>query len=312
MTLSIALINPRETILVTDRRFTDENGRICSEEGSKLAILFCRDARAAVAHTGLATTRNFSTHQWLLQSLCDAAKPDFQLGQTVDRLAQIATRDIAKLALPTASARLSVIVFGYYLGEEPPLAFLCRITNFENDDGSAEALARDHFSVTCLREKRHPEGTPIRVLLSGVWQAVSLQDRRALEELLSSGRPAQALIGKGVEIIRSTAKSERSGGLIGEQCLSAIIPRDRTRRILTQYHSSMVTFQMFMPSVINATAPQTLAYMMDPCLKAVPPQQNVPPLAVPKVGRNHPCPCGSRKKYKHCHGRIDEMHYKKG
>jgi SEC-C motif-containing protein len=25
--------------------------------------------------------------------------------------------------------------------------------------------------------------------------------------------------------------------------------------------------------------------------------------AGPKVGRNEPCPCGSGKKYKHCHGR---------
>ncbi|HCD55369.1 MAG TPA: hypothetical protein DEQ90_08075, partial [Halieaceae bacterium] len=25
----------------------------------------------------------------------------------------------------------------------------------------------------------------------------------------------------------------------------------------------------------------------------------------PKVGRNEPCPCGSGKKFKQCHGRID-------
>jgi preprotein translocase subunit SecA len=25
---------------------------------------------------------------------------------------------------------------------------------------------------------------------------------------------------------------------------------------------------------------------------------------LPKVGRNEPCPCGSGKKYKHCHGRL--------
>lgn len=25
----------------------------------------------------------------------------------------------------------------------------------------------------------------------------------------------------------------------------------------------------------------------------------------PKVGRNDPCPCGSGKKYKHCHGRFE-------
>src|SRR5688500_17918638 len=24
----------------------------------------------------------------------------------------------------------------------------------------------------------------------------------------------------------------------------------------------------------------------------------------PKVGRNEPCPCGSQKKYKHCHGQL--------
>ncbi len=24
-----------------------------------------------------------------------------------------------------------------------------------------------------------------------------------------------------------------------------------------------------------------------------------------KVGRNQPCPCGSGKKYKHCHGRLE-------
>ena len=26
--------------------------------------------------------------------------------------------------------------------------------------------------------------------------------------------------------------------------------------------------------------------------------------ALPKVGRNDPCPCGSGKKYKQCHGRL--------
>jgi preprotein translocase subunit SecA len=26
--------------------------------------------------------------------------------------------------------------------------------------------------------------------------------------------------------------------------------------------------------------------------------------AVPRVGRNDPCPCGSGKKYKHCHGQL--------
>jgi preprotein translocase subunit SecA len=29
-----------------------------------------------------------------------------------------------------------------------------------------------------------------------------------------------------------------------------------------------------------------------------------PGSSVPKVGRNDPCPCGSGKKYKQCHGQL--------
>ena len=36
-----------------------------------------------------------------------------------------------------------------------------------------------------------------------------------------------------------------------------------------------------------------------------PPQPNQPVVnSDPKVGRNDPCPCGSGKKYKNCHGRL--------
>ena len=28
-----------------------------------------------------------------------------------------------------------------------------------------------------------------------------------------------------------------------------------------------------------------------------------PVKVAPKIGRNDPCPCGSGKKYKHCHGK---------
>ena len=33
------------------------------------------------------------------------------------------------------------------------------------------------------------------------------------------------------------------------------------------------------------------------------PQPRTPIVVAPKVGRNDPCPCGSGKKYKNCHGR---------
>ncbi|WP_345796000.1 preprotein translocase subunit SecA [Castellaniella sp. MT123] len=43
----------------------------------------------------------------------------------------------------------------------------------------------------------------------------------------------------------------------------------------------------------------------DPGLDQAPDQAaGMPAGAVPRVGRNDPCPCGSGKKYKHCHGRL--------
>jgi len=39
--------------------------------------------------------------------------------------------------------------------------------------------------------------------------------------------------------------------------------------------------------------------------EAAPPFADASPaIAPPKVGRNEPCPCGSGKKYKHCHGKL--------
>ncbi|MDE6041622.1 MAG: SEC-C domain-containing protein, partial [Muribaculaceae bacterium] len=32
-------------------------------------------------------------------------------------------------------------------------------------------------------------------------------------------------------------------------------------------------------------------------------QKPMPAKAAPKIGRNDPCPCGSGKKYKNCHGK---------
>src|SRR5690606_4146378 len=44
--------------------------------------------------------------------------------------------------------------------------------------------------------------------------------------------------------------------------------------------------------------PETAAEEGDVAVAAAPVR------AEPKVGRNEPCPCGSGKKYKHCHGQI--------
>jgi preprotein translocase subunit SecA len=43
----------------------------------------------------------------------------------------------------------------------------------------------------------------------------------------------------------------------------------------------------------------------DALAAAATPKPRSPAVAGPKVGRNDPCPCGSGKKYKHCHGKLN-------
>ncbi|HUL45816.1 MAG TPA: preprotein translocase subunit SecA [Steroidobacteraceae bacterium] len=58
------------------------------------------------------------------------------------------------------------------------------------------------------------------------------------------------------------------------------------------------------PAPPGAPRPGTRA--APPALPAAPPAESATPFVrgEPKVGRNDPCPCGSGKKYKHCHGAL--------
>jgi preprotein translocase subunit SecA len=54
--------------------------------------------------------------------------------------------------------------------------------------------------------------------------------------------------------------------------------------------------------------PENAPPRADNVMELDPPRGSAPPFvrAVPKVGRNEPCPCGSGRKYKHCHGALQQ------
>ena len=58
------------------------------------------------------------------------------------------------------------------------------------------------------------------------------------------------------------------------------------------------------PSPFDPTAVSGNVMEMEPRARA----ESAAPFvrAVPKVGRNEPCPCGSGRKYKHCHGALQQ------
>ncbi|HEY7775118.1 MAG TPA: preprotein translocase subunit SecA, partial [Kineobactrum sp.] len=58
----------------------------------------------------------------------------------------------------------------------------------------------------------------------------------------------------------------------------------------------------FQHAAVSAMADEALAEAVAPRQPSEPPQTFT--REQPKVGRNEPCPCGSGKKYKHCHGEL--------
>ena len=63
------------------------------------------------------------------------------------------------------------------------------------------------------------------------------------------------------------------------------------------------------PQVRKALLQQSAASFYDALPEPAPAPRNEPPIPIvehsPKPARNAPCPCGSGKKYKKCHGRPD-------
>ena len=77
-------------------------------------------------------------------------------------------------------------------------------------------------------------------------------------------------------------------------------------QVVTPLNTLLTQVAAFVPSVLGAVliffigfVVATLARrVVEAALQAATPQQR----EAPKVGRNDPCPCGSGKKYKKCHG----------
>jgi hypothetical protein len=157
VTLVMVLANNYQTIMLADRR-VGAKGRPIDEEHNKLAVFVCKNARVGVAFTGIATRPGFKTAQWLLEALMEAARPSQFLQPTVERLREIATRDIG--ALPRENP-LTIAMAGYIYADALPLGCLCCISNFESPDAKRYGPVRPTFEsyvVTRIARARSCSG----------------------------------------------------------------------------------------------------------------------------------------------------------
>jgi hypothetical protein len=299
MTIVLTLANADQLIQVSDRRLSID-GHLVDDDAFKGGVLICANARFAFGFAGLAKCGTFNTDFWLLENLTKLGQPDFDAKSILDRLTEKATLDFSSLpSIANVSAkdkRLSVMFSGYLYHHSPPMAAYAIMTNFQNfNTFNDDANARDSFKCTYWNEKSPRQENSTFIQRIGVWPAMFTNDETSLRILLSERKPAKAIVDKTVEIIRNMADRPQAGGTIGKQLSSVILPRDFNTVPTTEYHSMYTKSVMYPTPMAVSTKEMQLAM-------ARPEINSDSPIVFPKVGRNAPCPCGSGRKYKHCHG----------
>ena len=301
VTLVMVLVNNDQAIMLADRRI-GVKGRPVSEEYNKLSVLACKNARVGVAFTGVATRPGFNTAQWLLDALMEAARPSQFLQPTVERLSEIATRDIC--ALPGENP-LTIVLAGYIYSDAPPLGCLYWISNFEDLGGRRYDPPRPTFESYVVHQDRPSPELFWLMQVYGATDAlknrVSQEDGATVRSLLVARKPARAIRGKALAALNRVGAKHEELGHIGRQCGSIVVPSALSEPIVTDYLSDQNRWEVEYPSEVTMLGHVTDGAMMGLSMKIESPGR---PFAVRKVPRNHPCPCGSGTKYKKCHGRV--------
>jgi hypothetical protein len=308
MTLVVGAQNNDYALQVSDRRLTAEDGSIVDEESNKLFILESDACRFVVGYTGLARftgVGGFETKDWLSTALSEAAPPDYHPDRIIERLRSAATQQFAKpnvQLLKPAARLLSIMLTGSVFTTLGPLAAYCMITNYQDydrgdDDGEPWPEFRAWWKV--LQNPVRPAWAVQRV---GAWRQFRMSHIEAVKMLVTEGRPASAVIGKTVELIREISGKPGSMSPVGRQLMSAVVSSNRAEQSTFAYHSDIEQMTYHMPTIIFARSDIGGAILGDVRLTAVGPDARPVAVVYPKQPRNQLCACGSGKKYKKCHG----------
>jgi hypothetical protein len=301
MTLIITLGNRDQVMQISDRRLTI-NHKLKEDESNKAGTLFCADARLIYGFTGLARISDFETKSWLIQALTQCAPPDFMAYKILERLKERAKQDFQDLPalrhLNNTNKNLTVMFSGYRYHVDPPLALYAILTNCMGSIISFPNLG--NFRTFYWSERRPINEEFTLVQRVGFWAAMHEQEVDSLRALLKARKPASAIMGKAVEVMHTIADRRESKNTIGKKLTTIILPRDPAAIVKSDYYSNVVCYKSYIPDIIFAQGPKSLSAVSGISVQPVDPS-NTPPISVPKVRPNEPCPCGSGKKYKKCH-----------
>jgi hypothetical protein len=297
MTLIVGGANTEFVFLVSDRRFSYGGGYF-EDERNKAIFFALKDARLLVAFTGLAEQGNFRTAAWITTALSESARPKFLLAPCIERFTEAATARFQTLPCSLEMRRLSIVMVGYLAAKDSPLWCWIRVSNFER--GGKELPQAEVFKFESMGEVRPCLREPHFAFAAGMKRALSRDRLNELAQMMSLRKPPAAAVDKAVDMINTASSSSLSGGTIGTQCNSVYLCRhDMAAR--AAYHSATATNETYLPDSVIADGRMGIIGRGIK-IEAFDSTGNPRPLTIPKVRMDAPCPCGSGRRYKHCHG----------
>jgi hypothetical protein len=221
----------------------------------------------------------------------------------VERLKERAERDITPLRVQ--DRRLSITGVGYLYPNGSPRLVFFRLSNFESAEANPQVAdsADSKFHLWTWIAKENESSARLRHV-SG-WNSIpstATEPWSEVWELLGMEKPPKAIVSRITKVIRLTADDRKTKGMVGRQCMSIIIPSDPSVVPIGEYHADAVKATAYVPGRIEARGGQFGVFAMTDAQFGT--ADGKSPFVVPQVSRNRPCPCGSGKKYKYCHGRT--------
>lgn len=296
MTLVVAVANADQIIQVSDRRLT-YNTRLVDDAANKAGHAICDDASFLYSFTGLARATKHSTSHWLPEALYAAAQKGHCFHEIVEAFAEVATRHFQSTSdirgLPAASRRLTVMFTGYRNDGHVVSALITNfqyLANFTNNS-TANGVFTSYTDASVVPAVENP--TIIQVV--GQSGAFTREDESQLRLMLEARAPAEAIRQKAIAIVQDVSDRPACSGTVGKRLSTARLNRVDPLAPVVGYSSDVVESGMPLIDQVNLCtgAPK---FVIADC------QINAPsPVVFPRVHRNAPCPCGSGKKYRHCH-----------
>lgn len=127
---------------------------------------------------------------------------------------------------------------------------------------------------------------------------VDVADLGTFEEILRSDCPSKAATGKSVDLIRKASRTPNGRGVIGDICVSLVIPADPSQDAISDFHAMPpASDRWFQSYVADASGGPNGGVYMGGTIRAD------HAIVFPRVADAAPCTCGRGMKYRHCHKR---------